>query len=399
MDLAASYRYAGSPVRIHAGAGALAQLPEELRRAGARRALVLCGKSVAHRTDLLGRVVAALGEAHAGTFDGIEAESPLPSVEAAVEAARACGADAVIGVGGGSAVVSTRATLILLAESGSAHDLCTQYPEGRAPVSPRLMQPKLPNVIVLTTPTTAANRAGAAVMDPTARRRLELFDPKTRPAAVILDPDALLTAPVKLYLSTATTTFSGLIGALQSQNLNPFVHADLREALDLSLTHMPRLVARPDDPDIRLHLATAALLANRAADAAAGGGGGVTNGLAHQLHVRYHHIDQGSANGVLLAPGMRFNRDVLTVGQARVGNLLGARRPTMTDRQAADAAAGAVVAFLESVGMPVRLRDIGVPEADLPLIAEGAMSDFFLRNNPRPVRDAAELMDVLRQAW
>src|SRR5215212_8374203 len=98
MDLAASYRYAGSPVRIHAGAGALARLPEELGRTGARRALVLCGKSVAHRTDLLTRVVDVLGDAHVGTFDGVEAESPLPSVEAAVAAARACGADAVIGV-------------------------------------------------------------------------------------------------------------------------------------------------------------------------------------------------------------------------------------------------------------------------------------------------------------
>lgn len=400
MQLTPSYRYAGSPVRIHAGRDALARLAEEVQRTGARRALVVCGQSVAHRTDLLGRVEEALGELYAGAFTGVQAESPLPSVEAGVEAARAAGADLILAVGGGSAVVTARALTILLGEGRSAHELCTQYPAGRPPLSPRLMQPKLPNIIVLTTPTGAANRAGAAVMDPVRRHRLELFDPKTRPAAVLLDAGALLTAPAPLYLSTATTTFCGVVGALQSPSLNPFGHADLRQALELLLAGMPALRARPEDGDVRVRLATAALLGNRAADAPSGGGSsGVATGLAHQLHTRYHTIDQGAATAVLTVPGMRFNREVLADGQARLAALLGVRREGTSGLEAAAAAADAVAGFLTSVGMPLRLRDLGVPEADLPAIAEDAMEDFFLRSNPRPVRDAAELVELLRRAW
>lgn len=400
MDLVTSFRYVSSPARIHAGRDALGQLPAEVRRSGAQRAFVVCGRSVARGSDLLGRVRETLGELYAGAFDAVQAESPLPSVYAGVAAARAAGADLIAAVGGGSAVVTARAVTILLAEEGDVHELCTQYPPGRPPVSPRLLKPKLPNILVLTTPTTAANRAGTAVLDPEQRHRLELFDPKTRPAAIILDAGALLTAPVPLYRSTSTTTLCGVVGALQVSRLNPLSHADLRQALDLLRRCLPQLAARPEDPDLRLHLATAALLSNRAADATDGGrGGGITSGLAHQLQTRYDHVDQGSANAVLTVPGMRFNREVLAAGQARLAGALGVRREGMSDLEAAEAAAAAVADLLTQVGMPVRLRELGIPEQDLEAIAEDAMHDFFLRSNPRPVRDAGELVAVLREAW
>ncbi|MBI2872426.1 MAG: iron-containing alcohol dehydrogenase [Chloroflexi bacterium] len=399
MELATSFRYAGSPARVYAGADVLSQLPREVQRARARRAFVVCGQSVAHRTNLLERVRTVLGDLYAGAFDGVKKESPLPEVDSGVEAARAAQADLIVAVGGGSAVVTARAITILLAEGGSAHELCTKYPPGKPPVSPRLDKPKLPNVAVLTTPTTAANRAGAAVMDPVRRHRLELFDPKARPIAVFLDSEALLTAPTLLCRSTSSTTFCGVVSAFQQPNLNALGHGDLREALELLLAYMPQLSERPQDPEVRLQLATAAVLSNRAADAAAGAGGGVTTGLAHQLQTRYEHIDQGSATSVLLAPGMRFNREALTAGQSRLAAALGARRDGMSDLDAADASAQAVTDFLRRTGAPTRLRDLGVPEADLEAIAQDAMEDFFLRTNARKVRHAGELVEVLRQAW
>lgn len=399
MDLSPSFRYVPAPARIHAGHDALDQLAGEVQRVGARRAFVVCGRSVAEHPALLPRVLTALGELHAGTFTGVKAESPLPSVMAGVQAAREAKADLIVAVGGGSAVVTARALTILLAEDGDARELCTQYPPGQPPVSPRLLRPKLPNIIVLTTPTTAANRAGAAVMDVEQRHRLELFDPKTRPAAVLLDAGALLTAPASLYRSTATTTLCGVAGALQAPRLNPLAHADLRGALDLLRACLPRLATEPDDPTVRLHLATAAIMSNRAADTAAGGGGGVVSGIAHQLHIRYEHIDQGAANAVLAVPGMRFNREVLAAGQARLAEAFGVRTAGMSERAAAAAGVEAFAALLGEVGMPRRLRDLGVPQADLPAIAADAMHDFFLRTNPRPVRDASEVLALLQEAW
>ena len=399
-DLSYAYRVSAAALRVHAGPGALSRLADETRRLGARRAFVLCGRSVADKTDLLDHVRAALGDAYAGVYDGVQAESPLPSVEAATVAAGAAEADLLVAIGGGSAVVTARAVAILLGEQGNIRDLCTQYPPGRAPVSPRLNAPKLPIVLVLTTPTTAANRAGAAVLDPERHRRLELFDPKTRPAAIILDPAALLSAPMPLYRNAAVTLFTGLVAALQAPDLNPFGHADLREGLELALRYLPRLVAAPDDADARLALATAALLANRASEASSPRSwNGVASGLVHQLQSRYPHVEQGSASAVLAAHGMRFNRPALAAGQARVARLLGVQAEGMSDDDAAEAAAVAVSDFLASLGMPARLRDLDVPQADIPALATAALSDFFLRSNPRPVEHVQELEDLLRAAW
>lgn len=266
-------------------------------------------------------------------------------------------------------------------------------------MSPRLLQPKLPNVIVLTTPTTATNRAGAAVLDPARHRRLELFDPKTRPVAIFCDAAALLTAPASLFISTAATTLVGVVGSLQSLDLNPFGEGDLLEALRLLQEAMPRVLEAPQDPDPRIQLAVAALLSNRAADAGGGGGGGVVAALSHGLQARYEAVHQGAALSVLLAPGMRFNRPVLREGQARLAEVLGVRRAGMGPEEAATAAVAAVEQLLRQVGLPLRLRDLGVPEADLEGLATDAMQDFFLTMNPRPVRDRSELLDVLRDAW
>ncbi len=189
-----SFRFVGYPVRVHAGPDAITKLAEEVDRVRAQRILVVCGQSVVTKTDLVDRVKETLGERVAGLFSGGKTGSPVTSVLEGVAAARNIDADGIVAVGGGSAVVTARGITILLAENGTAQELCTKYPQGKPPVSPRLMAPKIPNFIVLTTATTAATRAGTALIDPESGHRLELFDPKTRPAAVIWDDQALITA-------------------------------------------------------------------------------------------------------------------------------------------------------------------------------------------------------------
>lgn len=400
LAAATSFRHVSYPVRIHAGDNAIARLGEEMDRAGAKRALAVCGQTVARRTNLLDRVKEALGDRFVGVFDGTEAGSPLPSVEIGVAAAQDAGADIIVAVGGGSAVVTTRAIIILLAEGSAAHDHATKYPPGGPPVSPRLMKPKLPNLIVLTTPTTAANRAGTAVTDLETGHRLEMFDPKTRPSAVFWDTEALLTAPPRLCLSAAGSLYSGVIGGLQSTRLNPLTEGDLLQSLRLLQDNLPLVNAELDNGLARLNLCAASLMYNRASDSGVGGGAiGVVSALAHSLDSRYKECDHGSAYSITTAPGMRFNREYNIAGQARLASILGVRRKGMDDRQAAEDAAQAVGQTYQSLGMPLRLRDVGVSEDGIKVIAEDSMTDFGLHRNIRPVREVDELVGLLREIW
>ena len=131
------------------------RLADEADRLRAGRVLVVCGQTVGKGTDLVDRVARSLGDRFAGVYDGVRAGSPLPSVEQGVEMAARTGADLLMALGGGSAVVTTRAIVILLAEGGRAQDHATKYPPGQPPVSPRLMKAKIPNIVAATTPTTA----------------------------------------------------------------------------------------------------------------------------------------------------------------------------------------------------------------------------------------------------
>ena len=392
------FRYVANPIRIHAGDDVMPRLGDEAERAGARRAFVVCGQTVANGTNLLDRVGSALGDRLAGVFDRVEAGSPVPSVQQGAMMARDAEADLIVAVGGGSAVVTARAIIILLAEGGAIHDHATKYPPGAPPVSPRLMQPKVPNFVVLTTPTTAATRAGTAVIDPEAGHRLELFDPKTRPSALFWDSEALLTAPPWLFLSAAASCYSGVVGALQGGRGNdPLAEGDLRQALTLLQENMAEVNEQPDNGDVRQNLCAAAFLSNRAGDSGGGGGAmGVVSALAHSLDTRYRECSHGAAYSILTAPGMRFNQDHNTAGQARLASILGVRQETMNDLQAAEAAADAVAETYRGLGMASRLSEVGVTEEGIELIAEDAITDFGLQRNVRPVQNAKELAELLR---
>ena len=393
-----SFRSVAYPLRIHAGVDALQNLAEEVDRQRAKRAFIVCGQSVAHRTNLLDRTKEVLGERLAGVFDGVEASSPLPSVEMGVVMAAEAGADLIVALGGGSAVVTTRAIIILLAEGGRAQDHATKYPPGQPPVSPRLMKPKVPNIVVLTTPTTAMTRAGTAVIDPETGHRVELFDPKTRPCAVIWDEEALLTAPPRLFLSAAASCYSGVVGGLQSQGINPLAEGDLIQALRLLTGNMAMIEKQPGDGQVRLNLTAAAFLANRSSDNGAGGAGAmaVVSSLAHSLDTRYPDCGHGTAYSILTAPGIRFNSSHNAAGQARLAFLMGVDTHGMDQEQAAQAAADAVESTFRETGMPLRLKDVGVTQEGLDQIAEDAMTDFGLHRNVRPVNDKQELAELLQ---
>ena len=400
MPAVVPFRHTAYPVRVYAGDGALSNLKDAAGRTGAQRPFIVCGRSVATKTDLLERVAVALGGAPAGVFDGVAAGSPVPSVMRGVRLAQDAGADLIIAVGGGSAVVTARAIIIMLAEGGNPVDHATKYPEGQSPVSPRLMAPKLPNILVLTTPTTAATRAGTAVIDAATGHRLEMFDPKTRPAAVIWDTEALLTAPAELCVSASGSLFSGVVGALQAPRLNALAAADLHGALNLLRENLPVVPANPDDGAARVNLGAAAFLYNRAWDAGANGAAlGVVSALAHSLDTRYADCSHGAAYSITTAPGMRFNRDSNLDGQARLAGALGLRGAGMSEVAAADVAADWVDAFFGGIGMPTRLRDVGVPADGIMQIAEDALTDFGLHRNVRAVRDAGELAELLGSAW
>ena len=398
-----TFRAAGYSWRLHCGRQTIEQsLKESTDRAGARRAFVVCSPSVNRRTDTVRRIAATLGDRYAGVFDGIEKDSTYASVRAATDAAREAAADLLIAVGGGSVIVATRAVAIFLAEPGDPFDIMTQYPEGKPAYSPRLLAPKPQIINIPTTPTSAMNRAGTGLKNPELDHRMEYFDPKTRPQAIFLDEDALLTAPPELIRSTATTVFASTVGAMALTGLNPLAEGDRDHAFRLAYRAYPRLVDELDNPAPRIDLCIAAFLQNRAEDdgmrRSRGGAFSGNYAVSTALHVRYPHVGQGESTSVVHAAKVRLSDAVDARSAQQVATALDVWQDAMDARQAALAVADRLEALYARVGVPTRLRQLQIPREDLKAIANETIKNFNanagVRSPREQVDDAMRLLEA-----
>jgi alcohol dehydrogenase class IV len=398
-----AFRAAGYPWRLYCGRKVIEQgLQQAVDRVSAKRAFVVCSPSVNRRTDTVRRIAAVLGGRYAGVFDGIEKDSTYASVCAARQTASEAAADALIAVGGGSVIVATRAVAIFMAEPGYPFDIMTQYPEGKPAYSPRLLAPKLPIINIPTTPTSAMNRAGTGLKNPDLDHRMEYFDPKTRPHAIFLDEDALLSAPPDLIRSTATTVFASLVGAMAQTDINPLAECDRNHALRLAHRAYKRLVDELDNPSLRTDLCVAAFLQDRAEDDGSrrdrGGAFSGNYAVSTALHVRYPHVGQGESTSVVHAAKIRLSDGVDTRSARQVAEALDIWRDGMDARQAALAVAETLVALYTRIGVPTRLRQLQIPREDLRNIANETVKNFNAnaghRSPAHQIEDALRLLEA-----
>lgn len=387
-----SFRHIAWPLRLFHGPDSLGMLGPELERLDSRRAVIVCGSSLAREGALLDLVRSAVGGRLAGVCAGVLAHSPLPAVEAAARALKRLEADAVIALGGGSAIVTARAASILIAENGDARSLCTSRDATGRLRSPKLLRPKLPQLVIPTTPTTATVKAGSAVLDPLDGRRLALFDPKTRAHAVFVHPASIGSAPRELVASAGLNTLALAVEGLMSRSGDPLSDALLMHAVRLLALRLPDAV-RSDDLAVRSDLMLAAVLCGQGTDHT---GAGIAIPLGHAISARFR-IDNGVSNAIVLPHVLRFNADAAGAGLAKLALAL---EPSRT---AGEPPLETVIEALEAIfgglGVARRLREVGVTRDALADLAAVSMEDWFVRDNPRPVRDAAQLQQVLEAAW
>lgn len=397
------FRVTGYPFRLYSGRNALEKLPEEISRQGARRAFVVCGRTVSRKTPLIGRIRALLGDRLAGVFDEIDKDTTLSSVVRASDAARAAQADLVIGVGAGSVIQGARIVTILLAEKRPLEELITQYPERGPAVSPKLLAPKLPIINVLTAPTTAQNRAGSRMREDATGRGMEFFDPKTRPAAIFWDADALLTAPASLIRTGAATTYCRCVLNLGGLAVNPLVEGDRLQSYRLTSGALPR-IGDAADAAARIELCAATLLQNREAD---DGGtqferhwaGRVIYAFSTALFSVFPQVGQGEGTSAVAGTVLRQLGTRDPEAMVRIATALRVWEEGAPADEAPFRVADALEAVLHSLAMPTRLSALGIERARLPRVIDHALRNFNADPKQEFVRERELLSRVLDAAW
>ena len=390
------------PWRLYSGQDALDNLARVVAQRGVKRAFVICGRSVATKTDLLSRIRRIIGGNYAGEFGGIRQEAPLEDVQAAALAAKAAGADMLIAVGAGTVIKAARVIAILMAEEKPPSQLMTQYPPTGPAVSPKLPAPKVPIVNVLTAATGAQNRAGAAVKQNEIGQRMEFYDPKTRPVAIFWDADALLTAPPSLALNTGVAVYwRALMNAGSVASLNPLIEGERAQCFRLAERSIHRITE--SDPVPRIEMCAAAFLQNREEDE-----GRVFSDTYWVARVVYalgastftlcDTISQGESYAALTGPAIRQFGERDMAGMIAIGQALGFRSMTPTAEglaRLADHAEG----FFRRLGMKTRMRDSAVSRDSLPRILEFSMKNFNADRSRQFLNEKDLLLRTLESAW
>ncbi len=355
------------------GAGSISVIAEEIRRRGFKKALLVTDKDlvkyhVAKKvTDILDRENLPYA-----VFDEVIPNPSIGTVKAGLEAFTKAGADYLIAVGGGSPQDTAKAVGIIInnPEFSDVRSL-----EGVAPT-------KKPAVPIIAVPTTAGTAAEVTInyviTDVEKKRKFVCVDPHDIPVLSIIDSDMMASMPKGLK---AATGVDALTHAIEG-----YITRGAWELSDL------------------FHLKAIEIIARSLRDSVAGGksgsegmalgqyvagmgfsnvGLGLVHGMAHPLGA-FYGTPHGVANAVLLPEVMAYNADytgekyrdialAMGVGEAGGASLAEARRMAVE----------AVKKLNADVGIPARLRDIGVKEQDIDALSESALADVCTGGNPR----------------
>lgn len=344
----------------------------------ARRVVIVTDKAL-RAANLLAPALESLSASgfEVAIYDGVRADPPESNVLEAAELAKSCGAQLVIGFGGGSSLDVAKLAAVLAVSSQPLEAL---YGIGK------IEGHRLPLVQIPTTAGTGSEVTNISILS-TGQSKMGIVARQLFADLVLLDAELTVGLP---RLHTAATGIDAMVHAIEaftSRHLkNPVSDCLAIAALKLLTANLVAACETPADRTAREGMLLGAMLAGQAfanAPVAA------VHALAYPLGGR-HHIPHGLSNAVMLGPVLRFNLAAAAQDYAELGVAIG-----VTGRDQMDIARG-FIAHLDALsrrsGAPLRLRDMNIPRSDLPLMAKDAMDQQrLLRNNPIDLTEADAL--------
>ena len=357
------------------GQGAIQEIVNEIKNRHFKKVLVTSTpdlfefKVATKVTDLLD----AAGIAY-DIYDNIKPNPTIENVTSGVAACKEAGAEAIVAVGGGSAIDTSKAiaTIMTNPEFGDVRSL-----EGVAPTK----HPCLPIIAVSTTSGTAAEvTINYVITDVEKNRKFVCVDPHDIPIVAIVDPDMSASMPTGLCASTG---MDALVHAVEGYitkgawELTDMLHLKAIEIIGRSLRS-----AVAGDFGGREAMSLGQYIAGMGFSNV---GLGIVHSMAHPLSAVYD-IPHGKACAMLLTAVLKFNAPATGEKYREIARVMGVPDVDEMDQDTYRQAAIDVIQKLaDDVGIPKSLSEAGVKREDIPFLAESAFNDACTPGNPRDV--------------
>ncbi|HIQ33737.1 MULTISPECIES: iron-containing alcohol dehydrogenase [Acinetobacter] len=384
------------PVKVIAGNAALEHIPFELATLGAKRPMIITDKGV-RANGLLNPIEAAFSTTDAvigAIFDDVPPDSSLEVVRQAAELYRKQKCDAIIAIGGGSVIDTSKATNILVSEGG---DDLLQYSGAH-----NLPKPLKPFFVIPTTSGTGSEATMVAVVSDTQKNvKLAFASYYLMPHAAILDPRMTQTLPPHLTAMTGMDALTHCVEAYTCLAANPLSDAYASAGIKKISENLFKVLDNPSDAQGRLELAQASTMAGIAFSNSMVG---LVHSLGHALGA-VAHLPHGLCMNLFLPYVLEYNKEI---NGDKIGELLlplaGADIYAQTPANLrAEKAIATILTMRDRLfsltKLPRTLRETGkITEAQLDEVAEKALNDGSIIYNPKEA-NLDDLKAILKKAW
>lgn len=353
--------------------GAVRLLPEECRRTGMQRPLVVTDAGV-RAAGVLQRARDALEGLPHAVFDGTPSNPTEAAVRAAVATFRREGCDGLVAVGGGSSIDLAKGVAIAATHEGPLATYATI--EGG---SPKITERVVPLIAVPTTAGTGSEVARGAIVIVDDGRKLGFHSWHLMPKAALLDPELTLGLPPLLTAATGMDAIAHCMETFMAPAVNPPADGIALDGLERGWASIERATRDGGDREARWNMMSASMQGAMAFQK----GLGCVHSLSHSLggvNPRLHH---GTLNAIFLPAVVRFNAAAESIQhERRLQRMARAMGLPGCDESGTEVAA-ALGAMNARLGLPAGLRAMGVHEDLFERIVDGAMADHCHKTNPR----------------
>ncbi len=367
--------------------GNVSRLGGHLAGLRARRVLLVCDAGIEH-AGLADRVEGVLAEAGVAVARHADV-SPNPrdgECRAAADAALAAGAEAIVGLGGGSVMDTAKAAAALVTNGGTVKDWEDPRRLDRAPLA---------TVCVPTTAGTGSEVTFVAVItDEREHYKMTLLDPRLSPDVAVLDPELTLTLPPALTAATGMDALTHAVEAYTGRASSPLTDVLALRAIELVAANLETAVTNGADLEARGAMLLASLLAGMAF-------GNSDVGAVHCMGETIgglYDTPHGVACAVFLPDVFEFNLVADPARHAAVARALGIAARERDDERLAAEGAAAIRRLTTTVGIPPFRELRGVRPADFETMARMSAEHVCSPDNAREI-DYDDYLALFRKAY
>lgn len=313
-----------------------------------------------------------------------------PTVENVQEGYKICkeyNADVIVAVGGGS-VIDTAKGISVIMTNEEHQDIVSL----NGAISTR--NKALPLIALPTTAGTAAEvTINYVITDTKSTKKMVCIDPHDIPIVAIIDPDLMDNMPKNLK---ATTGMDALTHAIEGYlTKSAWIMTDMfhLNAMSLIFKNLEKAV-NEDNREAMESIAYGQYIAGMGFSNV---GLGVVHSMAHSLGA-YYDTPHGLANTILLPHVLKFNGQICPELFRNMGGALGLEMTNLSDKEVIEKFVMEIKTLSVKLGLPQTLKEIGIRESDLTILASQAINDICTSGNPREVTEN-DILNIYKDSY